>query len=77
MRDIMTPFDEVIAVTPDDTITHCLVIMNQKQFRHLPVFSHNGDMVAMVSMKDLVRHFMRYHEAQVKYLQEYIPFDIW
>ena len=33
--------------------------------------------VAMISMKDLIKQFTRYHEAQVRYLQEYIPFEVW
>ena len=79
---IMTPFAQVIAVTPSATILECLGIMNEKQFRHLPVVTSldapaDAQVVAMISMKDLIKQFTRYHEAQVKYLQEYIPFEVW
>ena len=80
--EIMTPFAQVIAVTPSATILECLGIMNEKQFRHLPVVTSldapaDAQVVAMISMKDLIKQFTRYHEAQVKYLQEYIPFEVW
>ena len=71
-------FAQVIAVTPAATILECLHIMNDKQFRHLPVVTRDSSqVVAMLSMKDLTKQFTRYHEAQVKYLQEYIPFEVW
>ena len=81
VSEIMTPFAQVVAVTPAATILECLQIMNEKQFRHLPVVSSAdpgaAQVVAMISMKDLIKQFTRYHEAQVRYLQEYIPFEVW
>lgn len=77
VAEIMTPAEELVAVTPDTTVYECMSVMTQKQFRHLPVICRTNGLVATISMKDLVQEFAHFHEAQVKYIQEYIHFPIW
>ena len=54
--------------------------MDEHQFRHLPVVSRgnqHSSVLGVVSMKDLVRSFLSYHEAQLSYLQSYINLPVW
>jgi CBS domain-containing protein len=48
----MTP--DVITVTPDDSISHCMKLMSANRIRHLPVLA-DGRLAAMVSITDVVR----------------------
>jgi CBS domain-containing protein len=50
--EIMTP--DVITVTPDDSISHCMKLMSANRIRHLPVLAE-GRLAAMVSITDVVR----------------------
>jgi CBS domain-containing protein len=50
--EIMTP--DVITVTPDDSIAHCMKLMSANRIRHLPVLV-DGRLAAMVSITDVVR----------------------
>lgn len=50
--EIMTP--DVITVTPDDCISHCMKLMSANRIRHLPVIA-DGRLAAMVSIADVVR----------------------
>ena len=44
VRELMT--SEVITVTTEDTIAHCMKLMTNKRIRHLPVFD-KGDLIGL------------------------------
>src|ERR1700685_3397883 len=52
VNDIMT--SPAISVTPEDTVHHCMQLMTEGRFRHLPVVK-GGRVVGMLSMRDLVQ----------------------
>ena len=81
VREIMTPQEDLVVVSPQRTVVECLAMMNEHQFRHLPVAEPlpEGKMklTALLSMRELVGEFREYHDAQISYMQEYIDFPIW
>jgi len=55
VRDIMS--ENVICVTPEQSILECLEIMSEKRIRHLPVVE-NDQLVGMISIGDLVKRII-------------------
>src|SRR5579863_6691073 len=49
VSDIMTA--PAVSVTPEDTVHHCMEIMTEKRFRHLPVVK-NGRVLGILSIGD-------------------------
>lgn len=67
--DIMSV--QLITVTPDDSIDHCMNLMSGKRIRHLPVL--DGDkLVGLLSIGDLVKETIAYQEFLIKQLESYI-----
>jgi CBS domain-containing membrane protein len=54
VRDLMT--DVVLSVHPDDTVEKVYDLMNERGIRHLTVIDEDGDLVGLVSHRDLLRH---------------------
>lgn len=54
VRDLMTP--EVVTVRPDDTIATAYDLMLDHRFRHLVVVDDEGDLVGLLTHRDLLRH---------------------
>lgn len=69
VRDIMT--SDVIAVTPEQNIEDCMVVMSKYQVRHLPVLE--GDKaVGMLSVMDVVKSIISEKEFIIEQLENYI-----
>jgi CBS domain-containing protein len=69
VEDIMTA--EPITVTPDDTLHHCMEIMTERRFRHLPVVDA-GRVVGMLSIGDLVKAVIADQTQTIEQLERYI-----
>ena len=54
VRDFMTP--NVVTVRPDDTISRAYELMLDNRFRHLVVVDGDGDLVGLLTHRDLLRH---------------------
>jgi CBS domain-containing membrane protein len=54
VRDLMT--SEVLSVHTDDTVEKVYDLMNERGIRHLTVVDRDGDLVGLVSHRDLLRH---------------------
>lgn len=52
IRDVMTP--DPVTVGPDSTIQEAARLMFDKWFRHLPVTTGDGDVVGIISLRDLL-----------------------
>lgn len=50
VSEIMTR--DVITVSPEDTVVHCIALMKKNHVRHLPVVVH-GQPVGIISLRDL------------------------
>lgn len=71
-----TPVSEImtsppVTVGPTDTVHHCMELMTQRRFRHLPVVE-SGRVVGMLSIGDLVKAVMEEQTAQIEQLERYI-----
>lgn len=69
VREIMTT--ELIHVTHDKTLDHCMAIMTTSRIRHLPVL-HEGRLAGILSIGDIVKAMLTEREAQIEQLESYI-----
>ena len=67
--DIMT--SPAVTVTPSDTVHHCMQLMTERRFRHLPVMESDR-VVGMLSIGDLVKAVIEEQSAQIEQLERYI-----
>jgi CBS domain-containing membrane protein len=54
VRDLMTPY--VISVRPEDTIAKAYELMLDNRIRHLIVVDEDGDLVGLLTHRDLLRN---------------------
>jgi CBS domain-containing protein len=69
VHELMT--SHVESVTPQHTVDHCLTLMTDRHFRHLPVVD-NGEVVGLVSIGDLVKWVISGQERKIQELEGYI-----
>ena len=69
VSEIMT--NEVITVTPRDTVEECMRLMTERRIRHLPVVEREK-VVGVISIGDLVNWIITAHEETIDHLQGYI-----
>ena len=69
VKEIMTK--HVKTVTPDDTIEHCMELMSDNHFRHLPILKDNGIM-GMISIGDVVNAIIESQKETIAQLHQYI-----
>ena len=60
-----------VTVAPQDTVRHCMELMTEGRFRHLPVV-HAGRVVGMLSIGDLVKAVIDEQRDQIEQLERYI-----
>lgn len=69
MKEVMTP--SPIVISPQDSLDHCMELMNHKHIRHLPVME-NDHLVGMVSIGDVVKYIIEDQKQIIKNLESYI-----
>jgi CBS domain-containing protein len=69
VSDIMT--SPAVSVTPDDTVHHCMELMTEGRFRHLPVLM-GGRVMGMLSIGDLVKAVIQEQSEHIEQLERYI-----
>ncbi|HYB12718.1 MAG TPA: CBS domain-containing protein [Myxococcota bacterium] len=62
---------EVMTATPHDTRSECLEKMQHAGFRHLPVLDE-GRLMAMLSMRDLLRDEIAEQHEEIRGLRAYL-----
>jgi CBS domain-containing protein len=67
--DIMTA--SPVSVAPEDTVHHCMQLMTEGRFRHLPVVK-GGRVVGMLSIGDLVKAVIQDQTEHIEQLERYI-----
>ncbi|KAL4421922.1 hypothetical protein ABPG77_005206 [Micractinium sp. CCAP 211/92] len=71
VSEIMTPAGVLETVTPQHSVLDVMGLMVDKNFRHVPVIDQ-GNMIGMLSMRDVVHIVLKEHREEVGRLQEYI-----
>jgi CBS domain-containing protein len=69
VSEIMSTF--IPSVTPNDTIDHCMELMNDQRIRYLPVFD-SGKLAGIISMSDVVSATIARHMETISQLESYI-----
>ncbi|MFO6446648.1 CBS domain-containing protein [Erythrobacter sp. NE805] len=69
VEEIMT--SPAVTVEPATTIDEALSLMTRRRFRHFPVVQ-NGELVAFISIGDLVKHKMDEVTHEAEALRQYI-----
>ena len=62
---------EVITVRPQDSIQHCMGLMNDKRIRHLPVVE-DGELAGVISIGDVINGLLREQQSLIESLEGYI-----
>ncbi len=69
VADIMTT--PVVTVPPSRRTRECMALMRERGFRHLPVVD-NGQVIGMISIRDLMNDIIEEHEFTISQLESYI-----
>lgn len=69
VREIMT--ENVISVTPEDSIDKCMELMSEKKIRHLPVVKE-GKVSGVISITDVVTAIIAIQKETISHLHDYI-----
>jgi signal-transduction protein with cAMP-binding, CBS, and nucleotidyltransferase domain len=69
VSEIMT--SPLIVVTPETPVEECMAIMTDRRIRHMPVVA-DGEVVALVSIGDLVKFQSQQQDFKIQYLTDYI-----
>jgi CBS domain-containing protein len=67
--EIMTA--NVITVTSEQKIQHCMELMTEKRLRHLPVLE-SGKLIGLISIGDVVKDIITDQESMIRQLEQYI-----
>eukprot|EP01025_Chloroclados_australasicus_P036591 TRINITY_DN3729_c0_g1_i1.p2 TRINITY_DN3729_c0_g1~~TRINITY_DN3729_c0_g1_i1.p2 ORF type:complete len:241 (-),score=26.77 TRINITY_DN3729_c0_g1_i1:579-1217(-) len=68
---LMTPTEQLLTLGPHDSVAKAMQVMEEKNIRHIPVFDH-GELVGMMSIKDIMSTIMNEHSRDVTEMSEYI-----
>ncbi|MFT7248597.1 MAG: CBS domain-containing protein [Algoriphagus sp.] len=74
MVEVMTA--NVISADLDMDIRGCMELMNDNNFRHLPVLDKNGKVVGLLSTRDIVNGLILEQRQHINYLENYISGSI-
>lgn len=70
VRDLMTP--KVFTLKPNDTLEALYELMDEKHVRHVPIVDREGDIVGLVTHRDLSRSVLGPQEGLPLNVQEEI-----
>jgi CBS domain-containing protein len=68
-REIMS--ENVVCVTPKQSVAECMALMTDKHFRHLPVIE-DGKLVGVISIGDVVKAIISEQKFVIEQLEHYI-----
>lgn len=69
VSEVMT--SPVISINPDWTADQCMVLMDEKHIRHLPVIE-NDKLVGVISIRDAVKAIIAEQQFTIRELENYI-----
>ncbi|MBW8055524.1 MAG: CBS domain-containing protein [Nitrospira sp.] len=68
-REIMS--ENVVCVTPEQSVAECMALMTDKHIRHLPVIE-DGKLVGVISIGDVVKAIISEQKFVIEQLEHYI-----
>lgn len=77
VKNLMTSAENLIVGKMEDTATYLMNAMIDKHIRHIPILE-NDEIVAIVSIEDVLKAVLETSESEAKLLREYIknPFGV-
>lgn len=69
--DIMVKSENLLVAETDDENDYVMAVMVQKNFRHMPIVDE-GEIVGLISIRDVVKAHVNKLRAQVHVLSEYM-----
>jgi CBS domain-containing protein len=69
MAEVMT--DDPLTINMNEDLDTCMTLMRRHSFRHLPV-CHEGQLVGMVSLRDILLHDLDEKDDEVRMMRAYI-----
>lgn len=72
VKDIMVPSEKLMVAEADDQNDYVMALMIQKGFRHMPIVE-DGEIVGLISIRDVVGAHVRRLQSQAHFLSEYLP----
>jgi CBS domain-containing protein len=69
MAEVMT--DDPLTVNTHEDLQECMAMMRRHGFRHLPV-CHDGQLVGIVSLRDILLHDLDEKDDEVRMMRAYI-----
>ena len=63
--------NEVVCVSPEDSVEECMRLMTEHRIRHLPVVQRD-ELVGIVSIGDLVNWTISVQDAAIAQMEQYI-----
>jgi CBS domain-containing protein len=69
LAEVMT--DDPLTINMHDELENCMTLMRRHNFRHLPV-CHEGQLVGMVSLRDILLHDLNEKDDEVRMMRAYI-----
>ena len=69
VKEIMT--ENVISISPEDSIEKCMELMSERHIRHLPVIK-DGIVTGIISITDVVTAIIASQKETISYLHNYI-----
>ncbi len=69
LAEVMT--EDPLTVSTNEELETCLALMRRHGFRHLPV-CHEGQLVGIVSLRDILLHDLNEKEDEVRMMRAYI-----
>jgi CBS domain-containing protein len=69
LAEVMT--DDPLSIHMNEELESCLALMRRHSFRHLPV-CHDGQLVGMVSLRDILLHDLDEKDEEVRMMRAYI-----
>ena len=71
--DIMTA--SPVSVAPEDTVHHCMQLMTEGRFRHLPVVNDSGKLLGILSIRNLLEWRIDGLTQELDSLEHYVSND--
>ena len=62
---------EVLCVSPNQTVTKSMALMTDKRIRHIPILDA-GILVGVISIGDVVKAIINEQQVMIDHLEDYI-----